>query len=169
MALFSGGQKHSPVSSPPTWRMQCDQKPGTRQKPLDFPGEQKEDFTDTTQDKNAGGWRRPQETRQVRELLGLSMDRPRILHLIAKNPHIKELVTSGHKLSNREEMDEYKKIVQTISPLIGDAGVSIEVFSDEKTTAQEMFIQGQECFRGSPMHTSNIHARLRGFERHRIR
>jgi len=41
-------------------------------------------------------------------------------------------------------MDEYKNIVQTISPLVGDAGVSIEVFSDERTTAQEMFSQGQE-------------------------
>jgi transaldolase len=61
--------------------------------------------------------------------------------LIAKNPHIRELIASGHKLSNSEEMDEYKKIVQTISPLVGDAGVSIEVFADEKTRAQEMFDQ----------------------------
>jgi len=47
-------------------------------------------------------------------------------------------------------MDEYKKIVQTISPLVGDAGVSIEVFSDEKTTPQEMFSQGQEMFSWIP-------------------
>ena len=43
-------------------------------------------------------------------------------------------------------MDEYKKIVQTISPLVGEAGVSIEVFSDENTSAPEMFSQGQEMF-----------------------
>jgi transaldolase len=47
-------------------------------------------------------------------------------------------------------MDEFKKIVQTISPLVGDAGVSIEVFSDEKTKAQEMFSQGQEMFSWFP-------------------
>jgi hypothetical protein len=47
-------------------------------------------------------------------------------------------------------MDEYKKIVRTISPLVGDAGVSIEVFSDEKTTAQEMFSQGQVMFSWIP-------------------
>jgi transaldolase len=70
--------------------------------------------------------------------------------LIAQNPHIKELIASGHKLSNREEMDEYKKIVQTISPLVGDAGVPIEVFSDEKTTAPEMFRKGQEMFSWIP-------------------
>ena len=47
-------------------------------------------------------------------------------------------------------MDEYKKIVQTISPLVGEAGVSIEVFSDENTSAQEMFSQGQEMFSWIP-------------------
>ena len=47
-------------------------------------------------------------------------------------------------------MDEYKKIVQTISPLVGDAGVSIEVFSDEKITAPEMFNQGKEMFSWIP-------------------
>lgn len=88
----------------------------------------------------------PQETRQVKDLLGFVDGQTTNPSLIAKNPHIKELIASGHKLSNREEMDEYKKIVQTISPLVGDAGVSIEVFSDERTTAQEMFSQGQEMF-----------------------
>ena len=77
----------------------------------------------------------PQETRQVNALLGFVDGQTTNPSLIAKNPHIKELIASGHKLSNREEMDEYKKIVQTISPLVGDAGVSIEVFSDEETTA----------------------------------
>src|ERR1700747_1640367 len=92
----------------------------------------------------------PQETRRVKELLGFVDGQTTNPSLIAKNPHIKELIASGHKLSNREEMDEYKKIVQTISPLVGDAGVSIEVFSDEKTTAQEMFSQGQEMFSWIP-------------------
>jgi transaldolase len=92
----------------------------------------------------------PQETRQVKELLGFVDGQTTNPSLIAKNPNIKELIASGHKLSNREEMDEYKKIIQTNSPLVGDAGVSIEVFSDEKTTAQEMFSQGQEMFSWIP-------------------
>ncbi len=92
----------------------------------------------------------PQETRRVKELLGFADGQTTNPSLIAKNPHIKELIASGHKLSNREEMEEYKKIVQTISPFVGDAGVSIEVFSDEKTTAQEMFSQGKEMFSWIP-------------------
>lgn len=92
----------------------------------------------------------PQETRRIKELLGFVDGQTTNPSLIAKNPHIRELIASGHKLSNRQEMDEYKKIVQTISPLVGDAGVSIEVFSDERTTAHEMFDQGQEMFSWIP-------------------
>jgi Transaldolase/Fructose-6-phosphate aldolase len=39
---------------------------------------------------------------------------------------------------------------QTISPLVGDAGVSIEVFSDFKTSAEQMFAQGQDMFTWIP-------------------
>src|ERR1043166_2657971 len=113
-------------------------------------GEQKEDpmTRPRTQILVDGG--DPQETRQVKEWLGFVDGQTTNPSLIAKNPHIKELIASGHKLSSREEMDEYKKIVQTISPIVGDAGVSIEVFSDEETTALEMFNQGQEMFSWIP-------------------
>ena len=101
----------------------------------------------------------PQETREVKELLGFVDGQTTNPSLIAKNPHIKELIASGHKLSNREEMDEYKKIVQTISPLVGDAGVSIEVFSDEKIKSARdvrprpgnVFVDSQ-CVHQVPMH-----------------
>jgi transaldolase len=36
--------------------------------------------------------------------------------------------------------------VQRISPLVGAAGVSIEVFADLNTTAEEMLVQGEEMF-----------------------
>ena len=92
----------------------------------------------------------PQETVRIKELLGFVDGQTTNPSLIAKNPHIKELIASGHKLSSREEMDEYNKIVRTISPLVGDAGVSIEVFSDENTSAQEMFNQGHEMYSWIP-------------------
>jgi transaldolase len=92
----------------------------------------------------------PEETQRAKQLLGFVDGQTTNPSLIARNPHIKELIASGHKLSGREEMDEYKKIVQTISPLVGDAGVSIEVFSDEKTSAEQMFGQGKEMFSWIP-------------------
>jgi transaldolase len=60
------------------------------------------------------------------------------------------LIASGHTLSPEEENNEYKKIVQRISPLVGDAGVSIEVFADLNTTAEEMLAQGREMFSWIP-------------------
>jgi len=92
----------------------------------------------------------PQETQRVKELLGFVDGQTTNPSLIAKNPHIRELIASGHKLSSKEEMEEYRTIVQAISPLVGDAGVSIEVFSDEKTTAKEMLGQGTEMFSWIP-------------------
>jgi len=92
----------------------------------------------------------PQETQRVKELLGFIDGQTTNPSLIAKNPHIRELIGPGRKLSSKQEMDEYKKIVQTISPLVGDAGVSIEVFSDDKTTAKEMLSQGTEMFSWIP-------------------
>lgn len=100
----------------------------------------------------------PRETLIIKELLGFVDGQTTNPTLISKNPHIKTLLDSGHKLSNREELDEYKKIVREISPVVGDAGVSIEVFADRGTTAQMMLDQAVECILGFPMPTSNTHA-----------
>jgi transaldolase len=88
----------------------------------------------------------PQETLRVKEFLGFVDGQTTNPSLVANNPHIKQLLASGHKLSEPEEMDEYRKIVREISPLVGDAGVSIEVFSDQKTTAQQMVVQGKQMY-----------------------
>jgi transaldolase len=88
----------------------------------------------------------PQETLRVKELLGFVDGQTTNPSLVANNPHIKQLLASGHKLSEQEEMDEYRKIVREISPLVGDAGVSIEVFSDQKTTAHQMVVQGKQMY-----------------------
>ena len=40
--------------------------------------------------------------------------------------------------------------MQSISPLVGDAGVSIEVFADLDTSAEEMLAQGEEMFSWIP-------------------
>lgn len=88
----------------------------------------------------------PVETRHVRDLLGFVDGQTTNPSLIAKNPEVRQLVNSGHALTEREEADEYRKIVQAISPLVGDAGVSIEVFADLGTTAEQMLSQGRAMF-----------------------
>jgi transaldolase len=92
----------------------------------------------------------PDETRRIKSLLGFVDGQTTNPSLIAKNPEIQRLIASGHSLTSEEENNEYRKIVQSISPLVGDAGVSIEVFADLNTTAEEMFAQGQEMFSWIP-------------------
>ena len=92
----------------------------------------------------------PNETLRVKNLIGFVDGQTTNPSLIAKNPEIEQLIASGHTLSPEEEKNEYKKIVQSISPLVGDAGVSIEVFADLNTTAKDMLVQGQEMFRWIP-------------------
>ncbi|HEX7960402.1 MAG TPA: transaldolase family protein [Terriglobales bacterium] len=92
----------------------------------------------------------PDETARIKKLLGFLDGQTTNPTLVAKNPDVRRRIESGHKLSPQEQKEEYKRIVQKISPLIGDAGVSIEVFSDFDTTAEEMLEQGREMFSWVP-------------------
>jgi len=92
----------------------------------------------------------PAETRRIKDLLGFVDGQTTNPSLVAKNPEIRRLVASGQRLSGQEEKEEYRNIVQSISPLVGEAGVSIEVFADLGTTAEQMFAQGKEMFTWIP-------------------
>jgi transaldolase len=92
----------------------------------------------------------PQETLRIKNLFGLLDGQTTNPSLIAKNPDVRKMISSGHQFTSQEELAEYKKIVQAISPLVGDAGVSIEVFADVDTAAEQMFAQGQEMFSWIP-------------------
>jgi transaldolase len=92
----------------------------------------------------------PEETLRIKGLLGFVDGQTTNPSLIAKNPDIQRRLASGRQLSEQEEKDAYKKIVQSISPLVGDAGVSIEVFADLGSRAEEMLAQGQEMFAWIP-------------------
>ena len=92
----------------------------------------------------------PAETVRVTQLLGFVDGQTTNPSLVSKNPEIRQLIASGARLSSHEETQEYQKIVRAISPLVGDAGVSIEVYADLKTTADEMFAQGRDMFSWIP-------------------
>jgi len=92
----------------------------------------------------------PSETLRIKGLLGFVDGQTTNPTLVAKNPDVHKLIASGHRLSSEEEKQQYKKIVQAISPLVGDAGVSIEVFADVNTTAEDMVSQGKEMFTWIP-------------------
>ena len=92
----------------------------------------------------------PAETSRIKKLLGFVDGQTTNPSLIAKNPEIRRLIASGRRLSRQEENEEYKNIVRQISPLVGEAGVSIEVFADLETKADQMLAQGKEMFTWIP-------------------
>lgn len=92
----------------------------------------------------------PQETVRVKALIGFVDGQTTNPTLIAKNPEVRQLISSGHKFSAKEELDEYRTIVQAISPLVGDAGVSIEVFADFDTPGEQMLAQARDMFSWIP-------------------
>ena len=92
----------------------------------------------------------PQETQHVKELVGYVDGQTTNPTLISKNPEVRERIAAGKKFSTDEQLNEYRKIVQEIAPLVGDAGVSIEVFADLDTTADDMLSQSQTMFSWVP-------------------
>jgi transaldolase len=92
----------------------------------------------------------PEETLRVKNLLGFLDGQTTNPTLVAKNPEIQRQIASGHKLSQKDQEAAYKHIVQQISPLVGSAGVSIEVFAKLDTAAEQMLAQGEEMFSWIP-------------------
>lgn len=88
----------------------------------------------------------PLETLRIRNLMGFVDGQTTNPSLIANNPEIRNRRASGQGLTAREIRDAYKQIVQLISPLVGVAGVSIEVFADLDTTAERMLEQARDMY-----------------------
>jgi transaldolase len=64
----------------------------------------------------------PDETARIKELIGFVDGQTTNPSLIAKNPEVQQLLTSGHRLSTEEQKEEYKKIVQDLSSRRGRRG-----------------------------------------------
>jgi len=92
----------------------------------------------------------PAETEKIKSLIGFVDGQTTNPTLIAKNPEVQKRIASGHKMSIEEQHEEYKSIVRKISPLVGDAGVSIEVFADLNTKSEQMLAEGKEMFSWIP-------------------
>lgn len=92
----------------------------------------------------------PNETREAIDILGFLDGQTTNPTLISKNPEVKAQIESGKKFTKDEIYDEYKKVVTEISSLIPEGSVSIEVYADQSTTAEQMFQQGQRMFSWIP-------------------
>jgi transaldolase len=92
----------------------------------------------------------PEETARIRNRLGFLDGQTTNPTFVAKNPEVQQRIASGQKFTREEQNEEYKAIVQRISPLVDTAGVSVEVYADLDTSAEQMLAQGEEMFTWIP-------------------
>jgi len=98
----------------------------------------------------------PEETREALKLLGFLDGQTTNPTLISKNPAIRARLERGEKLNPKEILDFYYQVVKKISKLITQGSVSVEVYADLETSAEEMFRQAKEMFLWIP----NAHIKL---------
>jgi len=92
----------------------------------------------------------PAETKEIISILGFIDGQTTNPTLVAMNPYAKERFEKGEKFTKEEIFEFYKKVIKEIALLIPDGPVSVEVYADENTTADEMFQQGKDMFSWIP-------------------
>ena len=90
------------------------------------------------------------ETKELIRLLGFLDGQTTNPTLISKNPEARKRLEQGKKFSQTEILDFYRGVVRTISGLMPQGSVSVEVYSDASTTAAAMLEQGREMFSWIP-------------------
>ena len=96
----------------------------------------------------------PAETKKASEMMMAKFGKPLDGQttnptLIAKNLSNRQLKTDNRQpITQEAALSEYKRIVQEMSSIIPDGSISIQVFADEKTTAEEILIHGRARNRG---------------------
>lgn len=90
------------------------------------------------------------ETKEIINLLGFLDGQTTNPTLIYKHPQAVKRLAEGHKFSAQEILKFYQDVVKQISKLIPQGLISIEVYADENTKAEQMFEQGQEMFSWIP-------------------
>lgn len=98
----------------------------------------------------------PEETKKILEILGFLDGQTTNPSLIAKNPEAQARIESGNLFSADEVKTFYKKVVGEISSLIPEGSVSVEVYADAGTKAEEMIEEAQEMNTWIP----NAHIKL---------
>lgn len=92
----------------------------------------------------------PDETRKVIKTLGFLDGQTTNPSLISKNPKIQELLKAEGRLTQDRLMKVYQNVVQQISKEIPNGSISTQVYSDIKTSAQDMLSQGKLVYQWIP-------------------
>ncbi len=92
----------------------------------------------------------PEETKAVLKQIGFLDGQTTNPTLIAKNPEARKRLEQGNKFSKEEIFTFYRGVVTTLSGLLPQGSISIEVYGDSITAADDMLKQGREMFTWVP-------------------
>jgi transaldolase len=92
----------------------------------------------------------PEETKAVLKRIGFLDGQTTNPSLIAKNPEARKRLDQGNKFSRDEIFTFYRGVINTASSLLPQGSVSIEVYADADTSADDMLKQGREMFTWVP-------------------
>jgi len=88
----------------------------------------------------------PDETKEIIGTLGFLDGQTTNPTLISKNPGIREHLQKGGKFTEKELLEYYREVVKKISAMIPGGSISVEVYGDASSTADQMLSQGREMF-----------------------
>jgi transaldolase len=92
----------------------------------------------------------PEETKKAIDLLGFLDGQTTNPTLISRNPEVRERLEKGEKFTEKEMLDFYRDTVREISNLVPRGSISVEVYADRSTAAENMLEQGKEMFSWIP-------------------
>lgn len=92
----------------------------------------------------------PHETQQTIKLLGFLDGQTTNPTLIAKNPQARKRLEKDEKFTAAEILTFYHFVVRELSALMPQGSLSVEVYADASTSADEMLRQGREMYSWIP-------------------
>lgn len=98
----------------------------------------------------------PDETKEILKLIGFVDGQTTNPSLIAKNPVARQRMERGEKFTRSEILSFYRDVVRELSTLIPQGSISVEVYADSSTIADDMIKQAKEMFSWIP----NAHIKL---------
>lgn len=91
----------------------------------------------------------PKESKKAKGILGFLDGQTTNPTLLAKNPEVQEMRGKGGKFSEKELYSFYQKVIREIAE-ITSGPISIEVYADKETKAEDMLKQAREMVRWIP-------------------
>ena len=88
----------------------------------------------------------PEETKEIIGSLGFLDGQTTNPTLISKNPGVRERLKEAQKFTKEQILDYYHDVVKEISAMVPGGSVSVEVYADAASRADQMLAQGKEMF-----------------------